>query len=367
MCIRHLLLSILLLFVCHGGNSHESNGIHFQTDDTALLHFVPDAVDVSLYEHFDLAISVSHIENLFAVAFDVVYDTNLITFHSITEGNFLNENGQAQTFFLTSEQNGKIVVAISRTNMNEPGVSSINDTVLATLRFMAIDHGSCEINLNNTGLMKPDLSNIAHQTQNSSIRVIAPPKILNIPDVNLTPDDTLQLHLNEYVEDPDSPLEQLFWEVMEASYLDYTIDNEFNILKFWMQSHAEQTRIKLKVSDPDGLSDTASFNVIMPAGVGENNSMQPMIRVYPNPFRDKITIASDLLNANRQHITIRIYDENGQLIEIGGKSSRLAHNTIKNNTSNEFIFNLSSLPAGLYVLQIGYNNNYHNIKLIKSK
>jgi hypothetical protein len=330
------------------------------------LFIHPSDITSTVNSEFDIHVKLSNVQNLFAVAFDVAYDTSLMTFHSITEGNFLNENGQAQTFFLYSVQAGKVIVAISRTDTNEPGVSSENDIQLATLRFTAIHHGSGEIKLENTGLMEPDLSNIAHETQSSSIRVIAPPKILNIPDVTLTPGDTLQLHLNEYVEDPDSPVDQLYWEVMEANHLDYTIDNEFNILKFWIQSNTEQTRIKLKVSDPDGLSDTTSFNVIMPAGIGDNFHAQPLIRVYPNPFRDRITIESSNLNANYKHVTILIYDEFGQVNNIIGNNMILADYAVKNNTSNELHVNLSSLPAGLYVLKIKSNNNYHNIKIIKT-
>jgi len=325
--------------------------------NNALLSITPDSTTAVLQHEFEIQVKVSNVQNLFAVAFDVAYDTNLMTFHSITEGSFLNENGQAQTFFLYSVQAGKVIFAISRTNTNEPGVSSVNDTALATLRFTAVHHGSGEINLENTGLMEPDLSNIAHEPQNSSIRVIAPPKILNIPNVNLTPGDTLQLHLNEYIEDPDSPVEQLFWEVMEANHLDYTIDNELNILKFWMQSNTEQTRIKLKVSDPDGLSDTTSFNVVMPAGVGDNISVQPLFKVYPNPFRDKVTIESSLIDGSLQTIKIKITNAIG--VEI-----------LKNWHLEEYNGNtqlgVSELLPGLYIFSIQLNEISYSIPIIKT-
>jgi len=321
-----------------------------------VLSVQPDYILLVNDEVFSVNIMITGVENLFAVAFDVVYNPNLIIFNSITEGDFLNENGQAQTFFLHSLQPGKIIVAISRTDTNEPGVSSDNDTLLAKLYFTAVHHGQAELRLENTGLMKPDLNIIPHTKQNGNLRIIAPPKILQIPDVTLEHGDTIQVYLNNFAEDADTPIEQLNWQVLDGPYLDFILDNENKTLSFWKNTRSEQTYLKLKVSDPDGLSDTTSFNVVMPAGIGDNISMQPMIKVYPNPFSEKITIESNLIDDSLRILKIKITNANGvQVI----KDWHLE----KYNSNLQL--DVSDLIPGLYILSIQKNKITYSMPIIK--
>jgi hypothetical protein len=81
-------------------------------------------------------------------------------------------------------------------------------------------------------------------------------------------------------------------------------------------------------------------------------SDESSIVVYPNPFKDRITIAGDL----NQLSSVYIYDINGQLrLEVGADEFRMS-NTL----------DLSKLPTGIYLLRVNWQNGFSSSsKIIK--
>ncbi len=96
----------------------------------------------------------------------------------------------------------------------------------------------------------------------------------------------------------------------------------------------------------DGIEIYASRRTA-PIGVSESNVNRfGKLRLYPNPFKDKVTIglSTELVGKN---LTLRVYDLTGKLI---------ANNSFAPNTSS-FVWNATDndgrkLPAGIYVLRI---------------
>jgi hypothetical protein len=74
------------------------------------------------------------------------------------------------------------------------------------------------------------------------------------------------------------------------------------------------------------------------------------IRVYPNPFVEKITISvKEIKGAN-----IKIFDVSGKLIV-----------ATKMNNLTETIYLPKGLSSGLYILELKTNNDSSRIKIIK--
>ena len=213
---KNFLFFILLIIVCNSQGTE--------------IKIFPDTTKCFSENNFEIKINIVDVENLFAVAFDIVYDTNYLVFDSIKEGNFLNENGQSQTLFIYSSQPGRVIVAISRMDYTEPGVSTINDTALVKTYFTAFEYGWTNIELENIGLFDPELNNIPFSFTNGIVQIPGPPTILPIPDTSFYRGDTLKIYLNDFVNDPDTPDSLLNWEVLQADYINYNLVPEENLL-----------------------------------------------------------------------------------------------------------------------------------------
>lgn len=123
----------------------------------ATVSFNPASVTVFPEESFSSTIRVENIENLFAAAMDINFDPELLQINSITEGNFLNHNGQVSTVFITDINNelGKAVVGITRLNITT-GASTVQPQNLLTINFSSVNSGLTQVNLSNVGLLAPD-------------------------------------------------------------------------------------------------------------------------------------------------------------------------------------------------------------------
>lgn len=75
---------------------------------------------------------------------------------------------------------------------------------------------------------------------------------------------------------------------------------------------------------------------------------------YPNPATDKITIS--LADNNSQKVTIKIFS-------IGGQCIYTKHKTFEDNAIHTI--GIASLKAGVYLLQVQYNNKTYRTKLLK--
>ena len=128
----------------------------------AELGFFPDTLDVQIDSTFEVAVTIANVENLYGVAFDINYSPEIISTISLTEGDFLNENGSQQTIFqyYVYEDQGLIIIGLSRIENHIPGVSTVTDTPIVYIAFQAVSFGQHEITLSNIGLYRPDGSEI---------------------------------------------------------------------------------------------------------------------------------------------------------------------------------------------------------------
>ena len=75
--------------------------------------------------------------------------------------------------------------------------------------------------------------------------------------------------------------------------------------------------------------------------IREDENMRNVVRVYPNPATDVFKIAMHQMNSTK--INVALYDFSG---------SNITSLMQRTNTNDEIIFDLKSLPKGIYLLQI---------------
>ena len=91
--------------------------------------------------------------DLYTIAFDLDYPTNLFSYLNCSEGTALNSDGQPTTFlYSVNETSGKVIIAISRLNP-APTVSYTGYRPCAEIRFRAINGGVFSITASNVGFM----------------------------------------------------------------------------------------------------------------------------------------------------------------------------------------------------------------------
>ncbi len=88
----------------------------------------------------------------------------------------------------------------------------------------------------------------------------------------------------------------------------------------------------------------------------ENNSEEPILAAYPNPFRNELII--ELNNFNENEVIIQIFDQLGKIVY-----QKLYTNTDFNNM---FYLNLDNLKPSIYNLRLVSDKNILNQKLIKN-
>lgn len=121
------------------------------------VSFNPTGITVLSGENFESSVQVANVSNLFGVSFDIYYNPDIVNITSISEGSFLSEGGQTKTIFQKDidNDNGKAVIGISRINSTK-GVETVNPEELFKVQFLAINSGSGNIYLANSGLLAPD-------------------------------------------------------------------------------------------------------------------------------------------------------------------------------------------------------------------
>lgn len=90
------------------------------------------------------------------------------------------------------------------------------------------------------------------------------------------------------------------------------------------------------------------------AVLGIDNELLDKLKVYPNPFSDKIFIETSIVDG--KSLTVKCYDVTGRLVFS-------TDNYVKNTISE---VDLSFLSSGVYVLQLKFDDKIAHIKLIKT-
>ena len=112
-------------------------------------------------------------------------------------------------------------------------------------------------------------------------------------------------------------------------------------------------------------TNTAFTEIVMPLGIDQQSSVTGhRLAVYPNPFRDDITI--EISGMEGQQVNVGIYDVYGRLVDLlfGGRvtSDKLQ---VTGGTQSSSKGYLDGLSSGIYFVQMESGNGLQNTKIIK--
>ena len=150
-----------------------------------------------------------------------------------------------------------------------------------------------------------------------------PPVILHVPDTSFVSGDSLILHLNDYVEDVDSPKTALSWSAASLSEAVEVILHGDSAIFRAPDFHGEAS-VVFTVTDDSLASDTDTMmvTVIEPTGVTSGDGLKGPHRFWlsqnmPNPF-NPVTVIRYQIGENRYPvpITLKIYNLLGQEVRI---------------------------------------------------
>jgi subtilase family serine protease len=126
-------------------------------EQNGFLYFSPQGINKYQSQNAYLNIDVSQFINVFSVAFDFLFDPNLITVDTVTEGPFLSNNGHDLTNFQYDNSHpGRLIVGITRLDNTRPGADAINEAIVARIKITCNNLGSDSLRFANVGLVAPD-------------------------------------------------------------------------------------------------------------------------------------------------------------------------------------------------------------------
>lgn len=189
-----------------------------------------------------------------------------------------------------------------------------------------------------------------------------PPIWSAIPDTAYAVvDSTLILDLRDYLDDADHTLSELTIEAKSSSESVLIEEDGDNIFSFTSEI-IQTTVISLKATDPEGLSDSVSFVLIIEDGVAiEHETLPNYFRLdqnYPNPFNPSTNISFELPEAAT--VSLRIYNLLGQEVAVlaNGKYSAGQHNVL---------FQSGNLSSGIYIYRLETGKQTATKKMILIK
>ena len=98
---------------------------------------------IAVGSSIDVTVNVNNVQNLFDYGTDIIYDSQILQFRSVSVGNFLSANNTVTTSFQTGLENGqpgKLVVAEARTMATKQGVSGTG--TLFTMHFDVVSESA---------------------------------------------------------------------------------------------------------------------------------------------------------------------------------------------------------------------------------
>ena len=140
------LMMTLLLAACNGGEAFLILRPQIRFDAAAL----PAPQTVTLQEDMPSSsplggsifvdVVISDTANVFAISFDLLYNSELFTFVNILEGSFLNQSGIEDTSLAFAEVfdtpiRNRLIVAQTRQGVTATDIDAVGDQVLMILEF----------------------------------------------------------------------------------------------------------------------------------------------------------------------------------------------------------------------------------------
>jgi len=142
-------------------------------DETFYINLTPEDLTADIGDTLSLTGAINSVENLFAISFDLVCDTTIVAFQSLSlpQGNILGQN----SISFSNEIEGGVSISLGRIQ------SSGNDNVSASgplveVVFIAVGPGATEIQyrdvyiIDEVGAENAELGGLEHQDAIVTIR-----------------------------------------------------------------------------------------------------------------------------------------------------------------------------------------------------
>jgi hypothetical protein len=146
-----IIMSLALAFVMLFGAIQVS---HADPIPTTTLSINPSEITLLPGESFEISVDITDVADLYTWAFELHYAPfgNLLAFRIVREGPFLGQDGM-ETDFSYSASTLDGVVKVGSTRLGQVSGASGSGT-LATLEFVVVEGGGCDLTLMNTRLIK---------------------------------------------------------------------------------------------------------------------------------------------------------------------------------------------------------------------
>jgi len=172
-------VSVILLFVfCSSATATE-------------LAIDPDSLfEENINDTISFDITVSEVDSLFAFGCDLVFDADLIEIVEVVEGPFLccSTVDTVDTEADYEVYGDTLMLAVAQLATSSPGATTVESSVLLTVRARVIAFGECDLEFHNTSLIKPDgFTTISHDVINGFLSVEYP---CNNVSVSIDPADS---------------------------------------------------------------------------------------------------------------------------------------------------------------------------------
>lgn len=164
------------------------------------------------------------------------------------------------------------------------------------------------------------------------------------------PNDTNHLVFGGNINGDNTGLMQLY-ETFDEGATFYRYTNLFGLTAPMIRDIVEIDSGRLAIVIKDQYDNTVKLLVMepSPSSVNEQNSLQNMINIYPNPTSDCIYVNSKFLD---KRMTINIYNSLGQLMK----------STIVNSPNK--IISMKKYSKGIYFVEIRTNNGIVTKKIV---
>ncbi|MBZ0263638.1 T9SS type A sorting domain-containing protein [bacterium] len=316
------------------------------------LSFSPDTTSGFPGDSLEISVTIIGVEDLFAFAADLLYPSEFLTIHSLNEANLLDEDGDIQTSFLYEEiEPGRILIALTRLDQARGGVNVDGQAALIHVICSPTTAGRFDMHLEEVGVMNSDLDELPVDVHSGQIVGYGPPQLSALPDTILMINTSITLNLSPFINDPDTPIEQLHWDLTGYQHVTASID-EIGMLRITAPSHECEDMLIVEVEDPQEFQDIDTLQVRVDAesSIQEyNTSTNADFSIYPNPSNGSVTCF-----VPPETTQMQIYTLTGQLL-ITRTLQPTAH-------SQSISISSPGFKTGSYFLILRQHNNVIHLK-----
>lgn len=111
-------------------------------------------LNASTGNRLDLDVRLTTVDNVSSMAFDLVFNPGVLSYVSVAEGTFFNQDGEAVSVLVDENPTGRLIVGVARLG----DVGGVGGTGVAlTLTFNGAGNGGSALGFEGSSLLDPDL------------------------------------------------------------------------------------------------------------------------------------------------------------------------------------------------------------------